>query len=178
MLFTNFSTPIDRARISVLSLETGEQKDVVPGAIFGRYLATGHLVFVRSQTLMAVPFDVSRLEVTGAAVPVVEDVAMGPEQGSAGIAFSDNGIMAYIRASVWNAKSLLVWVDRSGNEELVIETPDLYESPTLSPDGQRLAYAIDRGNRDVVVRRPRTWCFYAIGAWRCRRVRPGLDAGR
>ena len=77
---------------------------------------------------------------------------MGPEQGSAGIAFSDNGIMAYIPASVWNAKSLLVWVDRSGNEDLVIETPDLYESPQLSPDGRRLAYSIDRGNRDVLVR--------------------------
>ena len=152
VLFTNFSTPIDRARISVLSLETGEQRDVVPGAIFGRYLPTGHLVFVRSQTLMAVPFDVSRLEVTGTAVPIVEDVAMGPEQGSAGIAFSDNGIMAYVPASVWNAKSLLLWVDRAGNEELVIETPDLYESPQLSPDGRRLAYTIYRGNRDVVVR--------------------------
>ncbi len=153
VLFTNFSTPIDRARISVLSLETGVQKDLVPGAIFGRYLPTGHLVFVRSQTLMAVPFDVSRLEVTGTAVPVVEDVAMGPEEGSAGIAFSDNGIMAYIPASVWNAKSLLLWVDRAGNEELLIETPDLYESPQLSPDGRRLAYTIiDRGSRDVVIR--------------------------
>ncbi|MCH7476162.1 MAG: PD40 domain-containing protein, partial [Gemmatimonadetes bacterium] len=152
VLFTNFSTPIDRARISVLSLETGEQKDLVPGAIFGRYLPTGHLVFVRSQTLMAVPFDLSRLEVTGTALPVLEDLAMGPEQGSAGIAFSDNGIMAYVAASVWNAKSLLLWVDRSGNEDLVIETPDLYESPQLSPDGRRLAYTLYRGNRDVMVR--------------------------
>ncbi len=101
---------------------------------------------------MAVPFDVSRLEVTGTAVPVLDDLAMGPEQGSAGIAFSDNGIMAYVPASVWNAKSLLLWVDRAGNEELIIETPDLYESPQLSPDGQRLAYTIYRGNRDVLVR--------------------------
>ena len=152
VLFTNFSTPIDRARISVLSLQTGEQKDLVPGAIFGCYLPTGHLAFVRAQTLMAVPFDVSRLEVTGATVPVLDDVAMDPEQGKAGIAFSDNGILAYMPASVWNAKSLLLWVDRAGNEELVIETPDLYGEPRLSPDGQRLAYSIYRGNRDVVVR--------------------------
>ncbi len=152
VLFTNFSTPIERARISVLSLETGEQKDLVAGAVFGRYLPTGHLVFVRAQTLLAVPFDISRLEVTGTAVPVVEDVAMGLGQGSAGISFSDNGIMAYVPASVWNAKSLLVWVDRAGNEELIVEAPDRYNYPQLSPDGRRLAYSIIRENEDVVVR--------------------------
>ncbi|MCZ6538246.1 MAG: hypothetical protein O6922_00265, partial [Chloroflexi bacterium] len=152
VLFTNFSTPINRARIAALSLETGELKDLVQGAIFGRYLPTGHLVFVRAQTLMAVPFDVSRLEVTGTAVPVLDDVAMGPEQGSAGIAFSDNGTMAYVPASIWNAKSLLLWVDRAGSEAPIIETLDLYESPRLSPDGRRLAFTTNRGNRDVVMR--------------------------
>jgi serine/threonine-protein kinase len=152
VLFTSFSTPVEKARIAVVAMRTGEVKELVPGAIFGRYLSTGHLVYVRAQTLMAVPFDLSGLEVTGTAVPVLEDVAMGPEQGSAGIAFSDNGTMAYIPASVWNAKSLLVSVDPSGNEELLVETPDLYESPQLSPDGRRLAFTIYRGNRDVVVR--------------------------
>ena len=85
-------------------------------------------------------------------MPVLDDVAMDPEQGSAGIAFSDNGTMVYVPASVWNAKSLLLLVDRAGSEEPVIETLDLYGTPQLSPDGRRLAFTTNRGNRDVVVR--------------------------
>ena len=39
-----------------------------------RYVSTGHLVFVRSGTLVAAPFDTRRLKLTGNAVTVLSDV--------------------------------------------------------------------------------------------------------
>ena len=55
----------DDTQIVVRSLATGEQTVLVTGGSDGRYVSTGHLVYVRLGTLMAVPFDPVRLAVTG-----------------------------------------------------------------------------------------------------------------
>ena len=60
----------DGNRIQAVDVETGEVKDLTSGA-FPRYSPTGHLLFLDDDaTLLAAPFDVERLELTGAAVPV------------------------------------------------------------------------------------------------------------
>ena len=152
VLFTLFSTPIEQARIGVYSLETGEQKVLIEGGIFARYMPTGHIVYVRAETLMAVPFDLAHLEVTGPPVPVLEDVAVTSQDSLALVSFSVDGSLAYIPASVLNVESMLLWVDRTGSEEPVIEIPRRYSAPRLSPDGQRVAVTIEQGNnRDVWV---------------------------
>ncbi len=52
----------------------GASKMLVHDGTDARYVATGHLVFVRWGTLMAVPFNAAALEVTGEPVRVLEDV--------------------------------------------------------------------------------------------------------
>ena len=47
----------DGANIEVVDIETRERKVVHRGGSYGRYLASGHLVFVREATLYAAPFD-------------------------------------------------------------------------------------------------------------------------
>jgi serine/threonine-protein kinase len=59
----------DELSIVVYSLETGERSVLIEGGTNARYVPTGHLVYVRSATLMAVPFDLARLEVTGPPSP-------------------------------------------------------------------------------------------------------------
>src|SRR5438445_13531171 len=81
ILFTAFSTPLERSRIVVRSLKTGEQRTLIEGATFGRYASSGHLIYVRGETVLAIPFDRRRLEVTGAAVPVLEGVAFYRQNG-------------------------------------------------------------------------------------------------
>ena len=63
-------------RIQALDLETGEIKDLTPGQTPRYSRATGHLLFMDANegTLLAAPFDAKNLELTGAAVPVVEGV--------------------------------------------------------------------------------------------------------
>ncbi len=141
LLFTNFSTPVDRAHIEVQSLETGKRKTVLEGAVYARYVNTGHLLFVRGETILAVPFDADRLEVTGPAVPVVEDVAYLPQNGAAQFAVSENGSLAYVKASAVRSELHVVTVDRKGNVKQIPSGLHQFFDPRLSPEGQRLALA-------------------------------------
>jgi hypothetical protein len=60
------------------------------GGIFARYAASGHLLYVSAGKLFASPFDLGRLEVTGRAVPMVDDVAVSTINGTAQYALSTN----------------------------------------------------------------------------------------
>ena len=75
----------DDAQIVVHSLETGARKVLVAGGRDARYVPSGHLVYVLDGTLLAVPFDVDRLEVTGGAVPMSEGVVTAFFSGAAGV---------------------------------------------------------------------------------------------
>ena len=71
VLFTILNGPApENTQVAVLNLVTGEQRVLVPGGSYPRYSATGHIVYGIGGTLRAVPFDVTRLAVTGAPVPV------------------------------------------------------------------------------------------------------------
>ena len=148
ILFSAFSTPIERAKIDVLKPD-GERVTVVEGAVFARYMPTGHILFQRGHTLLAAPFDLSRLTVTGSAVPVVEDVALLPSDGLGGYDVSRNGTLVYMKASVWASPGRFVWVDREGRETPALSRLAQYREFRLSPDGSRLALTIVDGPADV-----------------------------
>ncbi len=68
--------------IRVLSLETAEEKILIQQGGFPRYAPTGHLIYGLNRTLLAAPFDLETLEVTGASTPVLEGLwtPVGMEQ--------------------------------------------------------------------------------------------------
>ena len=150
VLFTNFSTPIDSARLEVVSLKTGERTILVDGAVSGRYVPSGHLLFARDESIRAVRFDLDRLEVVGSAVPVVEDVAMDPSDGLALFAVSASGHLSYVKASVAQPDRDMVWVDRRGLETATSLRGQAYANVRLSPDGSRVALSLWDGiDQDV-----------------------------
>ncbi len=144
VLFTAFRTPLERARIEVLSLKTGQRKVLLEGGVSGRYVTAGYLLYAKNEALFAVPFDVGRLALTGQPVPVIQDVAIEAPDGRAGFAVSDNGTLAYIAASTFVPDLDLVWVTRRGEAGAPITTPGRFTNPALSPDGRRVALAIAR----------------------------------
>jgi serine/threonine-protein kinase len=77
VLFTANSSGInfEDSSLVVQMLPSGERKTVYRGGFYGRYLPSGHLIFVQEGTLFAMPFDLKRLEATGQPVPVIEQVA-------------------------------------------------------------------------------------------------------
>ncbi len=130
---------IDEARIEVLVPETGEQKLLVDGGSHAHYVPTGHLVYGQVGTLLAVPFDLDRLEVTGDPVPVQEDV-MTKSGGAANFAVSGDGSLIYVPGSGTAApEATLVWVDREGRATPVTEDRGRWVYPRVAPDGTRVA---------------------------------------
>lgn len=121
-------------------LESGERRIVIANGGDARYAASGHLVFPADLTLMAVPFDLGRLEVAGSRVPVVE-ITGGPNSQ---FAFSDDGTLVY---QLRETSDRLLWIDRSGQNEPLPLDDARYSYPTLSPDGQFLAFHIIQGSR-------------------------------
>jgi len=133
----------DECRIAVLSLETGTWRVLIEGGSLARYVPSGHVIYARYGSLLAVPFDLKRLEVTGAPTLVLEDVAMHTA-GSAYLAVSRTGSLAYVRRRYAPPERSLVWVDRLGDTELVAEDRRAYGGLRLAPDGTRLAVTIRR----------------------------------
>ena len=123
-------------RLGVLSLETREVRMLLEGAN-PLYASSGHLVFARGTTLMAVPFDVDRLEMTGSPVALVEDVR---RTTAADYWLSDNGTLVYVPGAGSMGRAV-TWVGRDGREEALPMEPSDYSGPRLSPDGQRVAVA-------------------------------------
>jgi serine/threonine-protein kinase len=61
-------------RLAVITIADKKIRSLIDDASDGRLVNTGHLVFARAGTMMAVPFDARRLEVTGTPVVVATDV--------------------------------------------------------------------------------------------------------
>jgi Tol biopolymer transport system component len=140
--------------IYVAALDSKDRKLLVPGGSSVMY-AQGYLFFLRGQTLMAQPFDVERLELTGNAVPIAERVTVGGQTGMAGgFTVSQSGVLAYQTgpAEVGGQSgglTQLVWFDRSGKQIGVLGDPARSADLSLAPDGRRVAVSVfDLARRD------------------------------
>jgi Tol biopolymer transport system component/predicted Ser/Thr protein kinase len=128
-------------QVAVQSIGTGERRNLIQGTQT-RYAAPGHLVYAQGGTLMAVPFDSKRLEVMGAAVPVVERVLQSTLNGAAQYSLSATGSLVYLPGGIQSAENKLVWVSRNGVEQPLAAPAHAYLGPRLSPDGRRVAVGI------------------------------------
>ncbi len=129
-------------QIVVQDFETGERRVLVQEGTSARYVSTGHLIYVREGTLLAVPFDLASLEVTGAPVPIIEGVMQGRLSRHAAFSVSRSGSLVYVPGEAQGAANTLVWVDRTGAAEPLAGPLRLYRNPSLSPDGQSLAVTV------------------------------------
>src|ERR1700680_4277172 len=142
ILFTLSSSAggFEDARVGAVSLKTGEIKILVRGGYFGRYLptgdATGHLVYVHEGVLFAVPFDPARLELRGAAAPMLEDLAADPNEGAGQFSFSRTGALVYRTGKLSVQSYPVSWLENSGKTRPLIATPGSYLAPPFSPAGR------------------------------------------
>ena len=149
VLFTGNKGPdgFAEANVVVQSLPNGPRKVLVRGAYFGRYLPSGHLLYVHDATLFAAPFDLERLEITGPAAPALQGAAVNLPVGAAEIAVSDAGTIAYLPAPryVSDLSVPIDWVNRDGTSTPLRSTPARWLHPRFAPDGRRLAFDLFDG---------------------------------
>ena len=101
--------PFDEASIAVVSLRTRKHKVVLRGGTAARYSPSGHLVYARRNRLLAVPFDLRRLEVRGEATTVAEGVAAAVGRGRVHYAISRAGSLALVPGAVNEYARDLAW---------------------------------------------------------------------
>ena len=141
ILFTrDIGSPLED-EIAVLSLETGEIRVLLQGAM-ARYAHSGHIVYTGGDgTLYMAPFDQDRMEVTGPSRTYLEGIRVN--QGSASyFALSETGSLVYQPgfAAGSGGVGALTWIDRDGLEQLLDPAfTGLFETPAFSPDGRRVA---------------------------------------
>ncbi len=138
--------PAGTRSVYVASVSAHEFKPVMKNDFRALYNEAGYLMFARDETLMAQPFDVTRLEVTGEPGLVADGVWGARAAGQT--SSSTTGLaLAYVNAALWNSQ--LVWFDRSGRSLGPVSPPDRFQgqSPEISPDGGRIA--IGRNFRDL-----------------------------
>jgi serine/threonine-protein kinase len=141
---------MDDAEIRVISLESGTVKGVVHGGYFGRYLPSGHLIYIHQARLYAVPFDLRQLEVAGQAVPIQEEIASNPVNGGGQLDFasgpSGHGTLVYLSGT--RSASPISWMDGSGKTAAILPPSAAVAAftPRLSPGGEIIAISV---NRDI-----------------------------
>ena len=151
MLFTaDTGGGFDEARVRVLSLDNGETRGLIEGGTNAQLTASGHLVFGRGGALLAAPFDVSRLEVKGSPVTVLEGVLSDAQTGAVHYAVSDVGSIVYVEGGVWVPENKVVWVGPIGEMETVLTEQRPVWDVAVSPDGSRIAMTMAEGSNSEI----------------------------
>ena len=140
LVLTIWGGNAEQSGIAVVGPKGGEVREILTGTM-ARYAASGHLVYTTGNgTLMAAPFDLRRLDVTGPSVALLEGVQV-KSLGQSQFALSETGTLLYKTGELGEFE--LVWVSRAGAVEPVDPAwTGTFGHPALSPDGRRLALAI------------------------------------
>jgi serine/threonine-protein kinase len=140
--------------IGVAEIPSGKHRVLIRDAMYARYAASGHLLYVTTRkALMVVPFDQNSMTVTGEPRTLVEGMRLG-RFGSADVAVSQTGTLVYATGG-GAGRQELVWMTRDGKSVRI--DPDWigdFWSPVLSPDGKRLAIGrrLDGARTDIWVK--------------------------
>jgi Tol biopolymer transport system component len=136
-LFYAKSSSADTTGTYVASLDGGDAQRVLNATSPALYAAPGYLLFVRDRTLMAQPFDPRALRSGGDAQPVLDNVDMNEVNGHPVVTASATGVLVLEKTRA--PSDQIVWYDRSGSSISTTGTPGEWGTPSLSPDGRRLA---------------------------------------
>ena len=143
VLFSACSANCATSDVYVYDARADTVRMLFQGALGIWYTPTGHVVYAGlGGGLFAAPFNLGTLEVTGPAIPVVDDL-QPPE-----LTFSQEGTALYVVGDTSaSAAHELVWVDRSGRATPVdpgwtFQAGNLDFGMSLSPDNMRLALRV------------------------------------
>ena len=94
-LYMDTTSNREESGIYVADLESQDRKRVLAADSNAVYSPPGYLLFVREGALMAQPFDTDKLQVTGDAVPVADQVDSQATRAQNQFSISQNGVLAY-----------------------------------------------------------------------------------
>jgi serine/threonine-protein kinase len=113
LLVTRWRSSARDAAVVVVDLATGVETLVAERAVFGRYAASGHVLFVRDGAVYAVRFDAASRHPSGQPVQVAGAVLTGTT-GAAQFAIAPNGTLLYIGDAPERSQRVLARADAAG----------------------------------------------------------------
>jgi serine/threonine protein kinase/Tol biopolymer transport system component len=152
VLYTGDGAPGDatHANLVVQPLPSGPRKIVQRGAYHGRYLPSGHLVWIQNGALVAARFDLDKAEVTSKWVTAALGVASDAGSGAAQFAVSSVGTLVYLQGPSPGGAVPIHWLHPDGKTTMLRSTPANWFNLALAPDGRRLALQIStEGQNDI-----------------------------
>jgi Tol biopolymer transport system component len=147
VLFQTATNP-ESSRILLFDREAGEVRQVAPSGTDPRYVEAGYILFGHPDGgLLAAPFDLRRLEVTGETVPVLPSVQVGSVTQ---YGVSRNGTLVYLVGGAAATSVRFVEVTMEGAERPLGHDAGAFYIPRYSPDGSTIAYeAEDEGDTEL-----------------------------
>jgi Tol biopolymer transport system component/predicted Ser/Thr protein kinase len=150
-LFTARSNQRENTAVYVGSLDSRGIKRILTEISNAVYVPPGYILFARDGLLMAQRFDASRLELSGEAFPVADNVDQDtPSANAFFTASADGGVIAWSEGS--HSMDRLTLFDHGGTKLGTLGPVGHYSTPRFSPDGKKLAVTIpdpESGNRDI-----------------------------
>lgn len=152
VLYTaNDAAGFNDADLVVQPLAAGTRKVVHRGGFHGRYVSSGHLLYVHDGALVAVAFDLDRLEVTGQPVRVLDHIIS--HDGTGGAQFDvSQGTLVYLPGAATSTLLPIHWLGREGPTTVIRATPSSWFNLRFAPNGRRIAMQMcDEPTCDVYV---------------------------
>jgi len=167
---SNHSSPQgERNGIYVASLD-GKLNRFLVASLAGAAYAQSNLLYVRDSTLLAQPFDLKTLTLSGSPHPVVDSVVLdlGVWHSTFTASLVSNTLIFQTGAAM--AQSRLEWVDREGKLLSFVDEKGVYLGPRLSKDGQHFLVTAGDPTHDV-------WLYNSSGPQKTRLTFDGFIAG-
>lgn len=129
--------------IYVTALGSHERRLLAASESDGFY-ASGTLLYVHDQHLLAARFDARHLDLAAASDVLADGVGIQGGMHLADFSASQNGLLAYFAGRA-NRGWPMVMYDADGTPKgRIVPQQDIYLTPRFSPDGKRLAVSISR----------------------------------
>jgi Tol biopolymer transport system component len=130
-------------RAALLDLNSGEARLLLEDANHPRWSPTGHLLATRHDSLLAVPFDQQRLEVTGGPVAITDGLRTADSYDGAWFDLSETGTLVHLPGGNPGEKRRLHLVSADGSVEPWSEKPRaFYGGLNVAPGGRRFSVTV------------------------------------
>jgi eukaryotic-like serine/threonine-protein kinase len=123
--------------IQAVRLDTGERKLLLRGAANAQGLGN-ELLYYQGGSLRAQTIDLKRLELTGGGRTIIADVKYDSAYEHA--CFSSSGRTLVYEAGPYRGETVFTWIGADGARLGTLGEPSLQSSPSISPDGRRVAF--------------------------------------
>ena len=139
----------DDATIAAVPVNGGEPTTVVDGGSGAQFAESGHLLYGKAGSLLAIAFDPAVARTAGAAITVIDNARTNPLNGAAPFAVSSSGLLVYLAGESTGSSMTLLTATRIGQTQPLLERRLLNNQFRISPDGSRVAVSINDGQVDL-----------------------------